>query len=114
MKKKSRHSPLTLSIKPIDRVAVKILGGDEKNELADTDPDSALEECLNWAYRGIEGVNELRHIEGRLKQQILDLIADLRKIPSTESAERKARIHRFKSWLGAHPPQQSPTGKWNI
>jgi hypothetical protein len=114
MKKKSRHSPLSLSIKPIDRVAVKILGGDEKNDLADTDPDLALEKCLNWAYKGIEDVNELRHIEGRLKQQILDLIADLQRIPGTEAAERKTRIHRFEAWLGAHPPHQSPTGKWNI
>jgi hypothetical protein len=114
MKKKARRSPLTLSNKPIDRVAVKILGGDEKNDLADTDPDLALEKCLNWAYRGIEAVNELRHIEGRLKQQILDLIADLQRILGIEAAERKTRIHRFEAWLGAHHPQQSPTGKWNI
>ena len=112
MKKKNRRNPLSLSIRPVDRISAKILGGDDKNELADTNPDAALEECLKWAYRGIESVNDLRHIQGALEGKILDLIADLQKVPSTESAERNTRIARFKSWLSSHPPQQSSNGKW--
>jgi len=47
MKKKNRRNPLSLSVRPIDRISAKILGGDEKNKLAETNPDAALEECLN-------------------------------------------------------------------
>jgi hypothetical protein len=114
MKKKTRRFPLSLSVRPIDRASAKILGGDGKNKLADSNPDAALEDCLNWAYRGIESVNDLRHIQGKLKEQILDLIADLRRIPSTDAAERKTRIQRFKSWLGSNHPKQSSKGKWSI